>query len=193
MQATSNGTAKPTLKILPQRLHHHAYTTDDHEKTRQFYEDVIGLPLVAAYIENEHLDGEWVELAHAFYGIGDGGALAFFNFADPEKQQLWRAKDQPLFVHLALKVEQSTQDEIKERLEAAGLENFSINHGYCDSLYVRDPNNFIVEFTVDPENVDEISASMAKTAHDDLRRWVAGDREVNNTWRPVVETEVKAT
>ena len=30
---------------LPMRLHHTAYVTKDQEKTRQFYEDVIGLPL----------------------------------------------------------------------------------------------------------------------------------------------------
>ena len=67
------------LRKLPMRLHHHAYTTDDHERNRQFYEDVLGLPLVAMYVEREFLEGEWVELGHAFYGLGDGSALAFFN------------------------------------------------------------------------------------------------------------------
>jgi catechol 2,3-dioxygenase-like lactoylglutathione lyase family enzyme len=32
---------------LPTRLHHTAYVTRDMEKTRHFYEDLIGLPLVA--------------------------------------------------------------------------------------------------------------------------------------------------
>ena len=31
----------------PTRLHHHATVTDDQEATRRFYEDVIGMPLVA--------------------------------------------------------------------------------------------------------------------------------------------------
>ena len=40
----------PTRK-LPSRLHHAAYTTKDMERTRQFYEEVIGLPLVATWSE----------------------------------------------------------------------------------------------------------------------------------------------
>ena len=32
---------------LPSRLHHTAYETKDLEATRHFYEDIIGLPLVA--------------------------------------------------------------------------------------------------------------------------------------------------
>ncbi len=82
------------LKALPMRLHHHAYTTDNHEETRQFYEDVLGIPLTAMYVEREFIDGEWVELGLAFYEMGDGSALAFFSFADPEKQAAWRATEQ---------------------------------------------------------------------------------------------------
>ncbi len=29
----------------PNRLHHHAFVSSDLEKTREFYEDIIGLPL----------------------------------------------------------------------------------------------------------------------------------------------------
>jgi glyoxylase I family protein len=36
-----------TTRKLPSRLHHTAYTTKDMEKTRVFYEEVIGLPLIA--------------------------------------------------------------------------------------------------------------------------------------------------
>ena len=32
---------------LPSRLHHTAYVTRDLEATRKFYEELIGLPLVA--------------------------------------------------------------------------------------------------------------------------------------------------
>jgi hypothetical protein len=31
---------------LPLRLHHNAYVCADQERTRRFYEDVIGLPLL---------------------------------------------------------------------------------------------------------------------------------------------------
>ncbi|HWM70884.1 MAG TPA: VOC family protein [Steroidobacteraceae bacterium] len=180
----------PLLKTPPIRMHHHAYTTDDHEATRHFYEDIIGLPLVAMWVEKEHLGGEWVELGHAFYRLGDGSALAFFNFADPKKQEDYRAKRQPLFVHLSLAVEQQTQDELQARLKAAGLEAFTMDHGYCHSLYVRDPNELLVEFTVDPPNVREIEATQRATAHEEMQRWISGGRESNNRWRSSGETDV---
>ena len=34
----------------PTRLHHYAYPTKDQEATRAFYEDMIGLPLVATVV-----------------------------------------------------------------------------------------------------------------------------------------------
>jgi len=183
MQSTTGMTTCRPLRTLPLRLHHHAYTTDNHETTRHFYEDILGLPLMAMYTEREHVGDELIELGHAFYGLGDGSALAFFNFADPVKQREWRAKEQSLFIHISLKVEQSTQDEIRERIQAAGIDRFTIDHGYCQSLYFGDPNGLQLEFTVDPPEAGEINARMARTAHADLRRWVAGGRESNNHWR----------
>ena len=46
-----------TTQQLPSRLHHTAYTTKDMEKTRVFYEEVIGLPLVATWSESDELFG----------------------------------------------------------------------------------------------------------------------------------------
>ena len=39
------------LSELPIRLHHNAYVCADQERTRHFYEDIVGLPLVATWIE----------------------------------------------------------------------------------------------------------------------------------------------
>ena len=86
MHPVGKETPAKLLKKLPMRLHHNAYTTEDHELNRQFYEDLLGLPLVAMYVERELIAGEWVVLGHAFYELGDGSALAFFNFSDPAKQ-----------------------------------------------------------------------------------------------------------
>ena len=35
-------------KALPQRLHHNARVVKDHERTRHFYEDIVGMPLIAS-------------------------------------------------------------------------------------------------------------------------------------------------
>ena len=66
---------------LPSRLHHTAHVSCDLEATRKFYEEVIGLPLVATWCESDMLFGEERTYCHCFFGIGDGGALAFFQFA----------------------------------------------------------------------------------------------------------------
>ena len=60
---------------LPSRLHHNAYVTKDQEATRAFYEDLIGLPLVATWSEADELFGAKRVYCHTFFGLGDGSAL----------------------------------------------------------------------------------------------------------------------
>ena len=75
-------------KILANRLHHTAYVTKDLEATRAFYEDVLGFPLLATYCEKDELFGKERTYCHCFFELGDGGALAFFQFADRVKSIL---------------------------------------------------------------------------------------------------------
>ena len=94
------------MSKLPARLHHTAYVTKDQEKTRQFYEEVIGLPLTATWCETDLLFGKERTYVHTFYGIGDGGALAFFQFADPPDQaEFGPQMPQSPFHHIALSVD----------------------------------------------------------------------------------------
>ena len=46
-----------TGQIAVARLHHNAWVTTDQEATRRFYEDLIGLPLVATWSETDELFG----------------------------------------------------------------------------------------------------------------------------------------
>lgn len=175
------------LSELPQRLHHNAYVCENQERTRQFYEDIIGLPLLATWVEEAEFPqfpGRRLSYSHTFYGIGDGGALAFFEFPDPEAAAAFKARQQPSFVHIALAVSDAAQKEIKQRLAAAGKPVREVDHGYCTSIYVHDPDGLIVEFTADAPDADSIAAHQRATAHETLRRWSAGDRTVNNDIRP---------
>ena len=65
-----------TQAKLPTRLHHNAYVSRDLEATREFYEDVIGLPLLATWCEKDVLFGAERTYCHCFFGLGDGGAHA---------------------------------------------------------------------------------------------------------------------
>ncbi len=172
------------LERPPRRLHHAAYVCADQERTRHFYEDILGMALVAFWIENNELDGEPHCYSHAFYGLADGSALAFFNFADPEHQRRYAAKKQSLFVHLAMDTDQATQDAIRLRLETAGISYMLMDHGFVVSIYVEDPDGQLVEFTVDAVEADAVDLWQRRSAHDTLRRWQAGDRTPNNDFRP---------
>ena len=77
------------------RLHHPPDVTRDMEATRKFYEDVIGLPLVATWSESDELFGAVRTYCHCFFGLGDGGALAFFQFANPGDQELFGPEVRP--------------------------------------------------------------------------------------------------
>src|SRR3954469_25829525 len=74
------------LSEPPMRLHHHAFVVKNQEVNRHFLEDILGIPLVATWCESNFFPdvGREVEFCHTFYEIGDGGALAFFQFADEE-------------------------------------------------------------------------------------------------------------
>lgn len=146
----ANGKSPKLRQAPPTRLHHFAYATNDQEATRHFYEDIIGLPLLATCIEEQYAVGEWAEISQSFYGLGDGGALAFVTFSDPQKQQAWCTSQHSMFVRISLAVDQSTRDEIVGRLKEARRGMFSVDQGGCPALYVRDPNGLLLELTVDP-------------------------------------------
>lgn len=60
---------------------------------------------------------------------------------------------------------------------------FVLDHGYCVSLYVTDPNGLILEFTVDHPKAEVINAERRVTAREDLARWLGGDHASNNNYR----------
>jgi catechol 2,3-dioxygenase-like lactoylglutathione lyase family enzyme len=177
----------PVTVDLPRRLHHNAYVTRDQEATRRFYEELIGLPLVATWCEADELFGAERVYCHTFFELGDGSALAFFQFANPEDQELFgpAMPDTP-FTHIALACSADTQLQIQDRLAAAGYrepDTFVLEHGYCRSLYVRDPNGLLVEFTVDHPDAQRMNNVRRADARTELARWLAGDHTSNNSYR----------
>lgn len=174
---------RTTARILPQRGHHVAYVCRDHEATRHFYEDVLGMPLIAAWAEVQeypNFPGRQIEYMHAFYAAADGSTIAFFGYADDDVYEWGRQRNG--LAHISWYVTAEDQLAIRDRLEADGHKPFIIDHYYCTSLYAHDPDGTTVEFVCEPENVAEIQADQLANAHATMARWVAGDHTPNNTY-----------
>jgi len=96
------------LSELSQRLHHQAFCVRDQERSRKFIEGVLGIPLTATWCERVFRPevGREVDYCHTFYELADGGALAFFQFADDEAYEKNRGIMQEIggSLHTAFKV-----------------------------------------------------------------------------------------
>lgn len=177
------------LKHLPLRLHHRAIVVRDMEATRHFMEDILGMPLVAAWCESTPMmdSTEPIDYVHAFFGMADGSAIAFFQFADKTYESRAIRTDAPeigRFDHIALKSTRATIDEVIERLKKHDVPYRITNHGYCKSVYVTSPDGMYMEFAEDPPYADEIDTEARQSAHRNLARWLAGDhRTTNNPYR----------
>lgn len=169
------------------RLHHTAFTTKDMEKTRQFYEDVLGFPLTATWAEKDELFGKERTYCHCFFGLNDGSALAFFQFADPEDQALFDPEVPPSpFHHIALHVDNDQQRDLERRIEKAGIsapDTYVLEHGYCRSVYVKDPNGMTLEFTNDEPRAVEMVGELQSNAHAVLANWLSGNHQSSNMFR----------
>ena len=126
-------------------LHHHVYRCRDSEENRRFYEDFLGLPLVRTFRAGKTATGRAVDLLHTTYRLGDESFLEFFEVPN----QPFAFKDQHDFdLHLAIEMDRETQQRLAGRARAAGIQvRGPSDHGPMESLYVRDPNGYVVELT----------------------------------------------
>ena len=156
-------------------LHHHAFACRDAEETRHFYEDVLGMPMVAAIQESTHpRSGAQSAYLHLFFEMADGTCLAFFDypeyFASLDANQL-EPRDS-LVHHIALEVQGYEKIELfKQRLAAHGVALREIDHGYCRSLYFVDPNGLKLELTTNVARSPADFAAFRRDAHATLAHW----------------------
>jgi glyoxylase I family protein len=173
-------------QIRVRRFHHHAFRTSDMEATRKFWEDVLGMPLIGTFVETtDPVTEEPSNYIHTFFEMADGSALAFFQFQEGlYKESAIRGNQDPFDHHIALEVDsKEAVFAYRDRLEAAGYPYMLIDHGYCYSIYMHDPNGMQVELTTRVPKTVEIMEQHARTAHEDLKRWLAGVTEANNRYR----------
>ena len=136
--------------------HHIAIATKDMLATHEFYTKAMGFDLVRVEKANTGratgTDG-WAK--HYFYDTGDGEMMAFWeihddtidpNFPTSISEGLGLPKWSN---HIAYRSE-SLEDlaSARKRINAAGYDVVEIDHHWCTSIYVDDPNGIMVEFCV---------------------------------------------
>lgn len=128
-----------------QGLHHNAYRCRDSEETRAFYEDFLGLPMTRALRIGETKTGRSVQALHTFFQMGDGSFLAFFEV--PESPFTFKPQHD-FDLHIALGVDDATLDAVAAKARAGGMElRGPVDHSFIRSIYLRDPNGYVVELT----------------------------------------------
>jgi catechol 2,3-dioxygenase-like lactoylglutathione lyase family enzyme len=154
-------------------LNHHAYYARDVEQTRQFYEDVLEMPMtVFLTIPDEVFSGDPLPYCHFFFEMGDGSAIAFFDYpAFHDGKATFRAPS-VYDHHIALQV--NSDEDLKHfqtKLEAARIKYSYIDHGAFHSVYFEDPNGLNLELCSVPPVGEEFGYRAAKIAHDELKNW----------------------
>ena len=95
-------------------VHHTAHISSDVARTIEFYQGLLGFPLTELF-ENRDYTGS----THFFFDIGGGNALAFFDFpgldVGPYAEVLGGHH------HLAISVEPAQWQELRRRLDDAGV------------------------------------------------------------------------
>ena len=152
----------PTPRVLPaltlRGVDHTARPTWKLRETIEFYRDKLGLPLVHVISARGWGPATHPDFLHFFFDSGNGSTIAFFYYLGTDEPAAMAGRDQapPLpddhvtdATHTAWLVDSAEQLHAwKQRLEAQGL-NVSVEtrHEVIESIYVRDPNGYFIEFT----------------------------------------------
>lgn len=156
-------------------FHHGAYRCRDSEETRAFYEDFLGCPLIAAMPVSRSLTGRAVRVLHTYFALGDGSYIAFFE----DRDRPFDFKDQHDFdLHVSLVVDEADLQTMMAEARARDVECRGIaDHGFIRSIYLRDPNGYVVELVTKTDRHDIVLNPQRNGAAALLAEWQAEKRK----------------
>ena len=146
-------------------IHHVALATRDAKATHAFYTGPMGFRLAKVEIAPA---GKRGFAKHLFYDTGGGGMIAFWDFHDADLPEGWRTDiadglGLPRWSnHLAF--DASSVEDLHARMRRIldhGHDVTEIDHHWCHSIYVNDPNDILVEFCVTTREMTEADAAEA--------------------------------
>jgi len=142
-------------------FHHVGLATHNMEATLDFYARVLGFDLQVADVISPEAGGA---IRHAFLNAGEGQMLAFMEcnevpgIADDFDTGINRGLGIAGGVmHFAFKAANESDLEERRRLLAEhGVKVTDVvDHGWCKSIYFRDPNQLQLEFCVVTEDLED--------------------------------------
>jgi glyoxylase I family protein len=123
-------------------IHHAALICSNVEKTIEFYQGLLGFPLVEL-VENRDYPGS----SHFFFDLGNSTLLGFFDFPglglQPGVEALGTVQ------HIAISVSPDNHAALRAKLDAAGISYGGPDRGIEESLYFRDPDGIQIELLRD--------------------------------------------
>ncbi len=155
-------------------VHHTARPTWKLAETVHFYRDVLGLKVRHAISARGWGQGDHPDFLHFFFDSGNGSTIAFFYYLKSERPADSVPWDHWLYrsVHTAWRVQdRETMMLWKQRLEAFGHEVMLVRHEILESIYVTDPNGYMVEFSWQARPLGEVDAVDATLTLDAAIEW----------------------
>jgi catechol 2,3-dioxygenase-like lactoylglutathione lyase family enzyme len=162
---------------------HYAFRVADMEKTRHFYEDVIGMPLIGCeVVEIDPTDNAPTDYIHTFFELADGSYVAFFQYHN-DKYPYYERKHS-FMDHCACTVRDDTVFwEIVERVKAENLSHYIVEHPTCLSCYIQEPDGGFFEIAR-PASFIADALEGDEDPHEVLAKWLAehGDKQKVVAW-----------
>ncbi|MFK7920078.1 MAG: VOC family protein [Ilumatobacter sp.] len=120
--------------------HHQALISSDVERTIAFYQGLLEFPLTELFQNRDYVGS-----THFFFDIGNGNALAFFDFPGLGLEEY--AEVLGGHHHLAISVSPENWTRLRAKLEDAGVDTFEVGD---TSLYFAGPDGERLELISDP-------------------------------------------
>lgn len=124
-------------------IHHAALICSDVEQTINFYQGLLGFPLIEL-VENRDYKGS----SHFFFDLGNDTLLGFFDFPGlglgPAVEVIGSVQ------HIAISMPQDQWDAARARLDEAGITYMGPEQGIPESMYFKDPDGIQIELLSDP-------------------------------------------
>jgi glyoxylase I family protein len=123
-------------------IHHAALICSDVEQTIEFYQGLLGFPLVEV-VENRDYPGS----THFFFDLGNDTLLGFFDFPglglEPAPEGFGNVQ------HIAISVPPAVHATLRARLDEQGIRYDGPSRGIQESMYLRDPDGVGIELLAD--------------------------------------------